>query len=99
VFFLHATSRDFTRVKKRGFYGCAGMAKIVLTDQPTISRKEAAVFFNVCVDIFAKRWEAHHRFQIRHVKTTNGLRLSLTDVIERAFPTASEQTVHICTIT
>jgi len=97
-----ATGSDRERpaaVQKTGFFGVVGMAKTALTDQPNISRKEAAVFFNVGIDIFFKRWESHHRFNIRHVKTTKGLRLSLTDVIEAAFPKATEQTVHMMAYT
>ena len=97
---VHATGGDRRRpeatgrITKTGFYGCHAMAKASLTDQPTISKKEAAIFFNVGKNIYRRRWEDHYRFQIRHVETTKGLRLSLTDVIEVAFPKASAEIVH-----
>ena len=83
------------RITKTGFYGCHAMAKASLTDQPTISKKEAAIFFNVGKNVYLRRWEDHDRFYIRHVRTTKGLRLLLTDVIKQAFPKADRHTIHV----
>jgi len=59
---VHARGRDGTqqdatgRITKTGFYGCHAMAKASLTDQPTISKKEAAIFFNVGQNVYRQRW-------------------------------------------
>lgn len=66
-----------------------------LTDEPTISRNQASVLFNVGKHIFQRRWDQTYQFDIRHIDTENGLRLSLIDVVRRAFPEASDHTQHM----
>ena len=64
-----------------------------LGDQPLVCRTDAAIFFGMGENKFKKRWTEHYRYIIRHVETTRGLRLLLTDVIEAAFPEATSETV------
>jgi hypothetical protein len=66
-----------------------------LGDHAVIPRNAAAFFFGIGKDRFEKRWNEHYKYIIRHVETTGGLRLLLTDVVEAAFPDATDQTVHI----
>lgn len=70
------------------------MAKRTLKDEPTISKKEALLFFNVGKVAFAERWESALQFKIRHIDTDRGRRLALIDVLKVAFPGASENTLH-----
>ncbi len=67
-----------------------------IADQPTITKAQARIFFNMGRDRFNDRWEKYYRHRIASVETEGGLRLLLTDVIRAAFPGASKQTViHI----
>jgi len=71
------------------------MAKRTLGDEPTISKKEALVFFNMGKATFAEKWGRVFQYKIRHVETSKGRKLSLMDVIRVAFPDASSQTAHL----
>jgi hypothetical protein len=71
------------------------MAKTSIDNQPTVSRRHAAMFFNMGRDKFLNRWESHFKFTIRHVQSEKGLRLLLMDVIKAAFPNASSETKHL----
>jgi len=66
-----------------------------ITDQPSVSREQAAVLFNMGRQTFRRRWDAYFQYHIKHVETRNGLRLLLTDVIRAAFPTANSEIVHM----
>ena len=67
--------------------------KADILDQPTTTRTDAAMFFNMGRDKFMKRWEYDFRHKIGSVETESGWRLSHVDVIQTAFPWASKKTV------
>lgn len=71
------------------------MAKreVHILDQATVSIPEAQVFFNMGRRKFTNRWDDYYRHVIDNVETARGLRLLLVDVVQAAFPGASEQTV------
>ncbi len=64
------------------------MAKPAISDQATVHRRDACVFFNMGRDKFLRRWDEYYKYHIRHAETTHGIRLLLVDVIEAAFPEA-----------
>lgn len=63
---------------------------IAIPDQPTISREQARLFFNMGKDRFERRWKVYYRHRIDNVETRGGTRLLLTDVVKAAFPKASD---------
>jgi len=71
------------------------MAKRKVEDEPAISKREALNFFNVGKVLFQEKWERVYQYKIRHFRTAKGIQLSLIDVINVAFPSASNQTAHM----
>ena len=67
----------------------------VLTDEVMITKKSACIVFNMSRLKFDQRWENYYRYKIRHVNTSNGVRIALIDVMRAAYPSASEQTAHM----
>jgi len=65
-----------------------------LTDEPVIGISQVCLFFNVSATKFKKQWKPYYQYKIRTVPTSGGLRYALVDVVQAAFPDASEQTAH-----
>ncbi len=70
------------------------MKKPAVADQPTVTRRDAHIFFNMGYNKFLRRWDEYFKHHIGHVETNNGVRLLLVDVVAVAFPEASDHTIH-----
>ena len=57
-----------------------------LTDEPTVSMRDAGLLFGMGRDKFRENWDEVYKWNVRHVKTTHGWRILLTDLIKEAYP-------------
>ncbi|MFC1714818.1 hypothetical protein ACFL6S_14215 [Candidatus Poribacteria bacterium] len=62
---------------------------------PTVSRKEAAAFWNMGVSKWLKRYRDDLGVNIRSFMNLHQWRYVLVDVLHAAFPEASNHTIHM----
>jgi len=65
-----------------------------ITDHPTISMSQAAALFMWSTRKFQDKFTRVLQLEIRHVKTSRGIRLLLEDVLRSAYPDAPAGTIY-----
>jgi len=65
-----------------------------ILDYPTISVNQAATVFMWSPRKFQQKFQTVLKVEIRHVKTSKGIRLLLEDVLRSAYPDAEEAVIY-----